>query len=246
MEVQTQFFQVFSEIDQLNERLSVLGSEAKSVLGKMLNSGVPMDMVIPFLAKARKAQKANETEVMKDNEAKEKPRCRWWNRGYCREQEGCSFSHPSEDCQEHLQGRCNTKGCLLRHRRECKFLSTEAGCHRGDMCAYLHKVEKGDKEHKNIEIETQTENTSIDNDKMPLCSTFIEDEPCLCRKDIVKNELVIKQDKIICLFNRVECTKEEWLEVEETVKESGNNLDEMLDQWSKVMEGYHRVENRKG
>ena len=82
MEVQTEFFQVFSEIDQLNERLAVLGSEAKIVPGKMSNCVVPMKMVTPFLTKARKAQKANESEEMKHNEVQIKQRCKWWNRGY--------------------------------------------------------------------------------------------------------------------------------------------------------------------
>ena len=79
---------------------------------------------------------------------------------------------------------------------------------------------------------------------MPLCSILIEYESYLCRKDIVKNELVNNKDKIVCLFKRVECSKEEWEEVENTVKESGINLAEMLDQWSRVMEGYHRVETK--
>ena len=54
MEEQIKCFRIFSEIDSLNERLSVLGREAKPMLGQMLNSGVKMDVVAPLLAKARK------------------------------------------------------------------------------------------------------------------------------------------------------------------------------------------------
>ena len=50
----------------MNERLSVLGREAKPVLGQMLNSGVKMDVVAPLLAKARKAERASDMEELKD------------------------------------------------------------------------------------------------------------------------------------------------------------------------------------
>ena len=69
------------------------------------------------------------------------------------------------------------------------------GCLRGDLCAYLRKVDKDDKENKKVEVETQSEETSIDNDKKQLCSIFIENERCLCNKYIVINELVIKSKK---------------------------------------------------
>ena len=62
-----------------------------------------MNVVAPLLAKARKAERANMTEEFKGNEVKEPRRCKWWNRGYCREKEKCSFLHPKEDCQDHLQ-----------------------------------------------------------------------------------------------------------------------------------------------
>ena len=39
--------------------------------------------------------------------------------------------------------------------------------------------------------------------------------------------------------------EEEWEEVENPVNDYGTDLDEMLDQWFKVMEGYNRVEQKK-
>ena len=57
MEVQNKFLQVFSEIDTLNTRLCELGREAKMVLAQMLNGGVPLDSVTPFLAMARSAER---------------------------------------------------------------------------------------------------------------------------------------------------------------------------------------------
>ena len=57
--------------------------------------------------------------------------------------------------------------------------------------------------------------------------------------------MFIREDSIICLFKRVKCDDEEWEEVEETVKDSGMELDDMLEQWSKVVEGYYRVEQKE-
>ena len=261
MEVQIKFVQIFSEIDSLNERLSVLGQEAKMVLGQMLNEGVKMDVVIPFLAKARKAEWANAFEGMEGNVTKERKRWRWkrWNRGYCREKEGCLFAHPREDCQDHLKGGCNNRGCTLRHRRACKFLSSEVGCVRGDMCAYLHlgplqeknKVENVaeviDKttamESKEVqtEVESQLKTTILASKEV---QAGFETETCVCKEPIAQNKVVIEEEKIICVFKRVKCSEEEWKDVEATVEESGMSLNEMLDDWSKVMEGYYRVEHR--
>ena len=259
MEVQIKFVQIFSEIDSLNERLSVLGQEAKMVLGQMLNEGVKMDVVIPFLAKARKAEWANAVEGMEGNVTKERRRCKWWNRGYCREKKGCLFAHPREDCQDHLKGGCNNRGCTLRHRRACKFLSSEVGCVRGDMCAYLHfgpLLEKNKVENavevldKTTAMESKEVQTEV---KGQLKTTIMaskevqagfETETCVCKEPIVQNKVLIEEEKIICVFKRVKCSEDEWKDVEETVEESGMSLNEMLDDWSKVMEGYYRVEHR--
>ena len=123
-------------MDTLCERLSSLGREAKLVLAKMINSGVGLDSITFLLAKARKAERAmlvEEVEKEKVEDIKEKRRCKWFNRGYCKEKERCSFVHPRQDCQEHLQGRCT-----IRHWRVCKFNTTEEGYNRDKMCEYIH------------------------------------------------------------------------------------------------------------
>ena len=139
MEIQTKCFQVFSEINSLNIRLTELGREAKSVLGQMINSVVSLHSISPLLMKARKAERANCLEEGEQLKGKDRRRCKWWNRGYCREQDGCSFSHPVGDCVEHMQGKCTIRGCTtLRHRKVCKYQSLDVGCLRGSTCEYLH------------------------------------------------------------------------------------------------------------
>ena len=126
------------------------------------------------------------------------------------------------------------------------------------MCEYLHqehfdvrevvgddKVVGRDEENdvtKHVENAEEKEKCKTDNKEM---QTDNESHLCICKNDVIRNEMFIKEDKIICLFKRVECDEEEWQEVEETVKDSGMDLDEMLDQWSKVMEGYYRVEQKE-
>ena len=71
------------------------------------------------------ALKAAGIDAMKDKEVKVAKRCKWWNRGFCRERDRCSYNHHSGDCEEHLKGGCTHRGCTtLRHRKQCKYLNT--------------------------------------------------------------------------------------------------------------------------
>ena len=100
----------------------------------MINNKIGLDSITFLLAKARKAEGSVVEEEENENveEIKEKRRCKWYNRGYCKEKKRSSFIHPRQDRQDHLQG------CTLRHRRVCKFHEKEDGCIRGEMCEYLH------------------------------------------------------------------------------------------------------------
>ena len=134
-------------------------------------------------------------EVELENSNKKEPkknesrRCKWWNRGYCCEKEGCTYAHPKEDCQNHLKDGCTIKGCKnLRHRKKCKYFKTDTGCHRGESCEYLHILDDinriNEAEGKNTsEKEVQTENKSEVKDKD--IQTEIE-EKCLCKNEVLK------------------------------------------------------------
>ena len=248
MELQAECCKVFSEIDTLNERLSSLGRAAQMVLARMINNKIGLDSITILLAKARKAEGASVVEEEKNEnveEIKEKRRCKWYNRGYCREKERCSFVHPKLDCKDHLQGRCSIRGCTLRHRRVCKFHEKEDGCIRGEMCEYLHH----DLPKRNDNIADVLENDEeVEKDVVIMESKATQADDtlkhCVCRKEVEKNELIMEEEKIICLFKRVKCDKDEWEEIDDAVEDSEIDLEEMLDQWSKVMEGYYRRENK--
>ena len=85
------------------------------------------------------------------------------------------------------------KGCTsFRHRKVCKFFSSEEGCLRGDSCAYLHKVEVEmqcsslkkvslEKEINKVNLkETQTErNPDIKENE----TQTDKSELCVCKED---------------------------------------------------------------
>jgi hypothetical protein len=247
--------QVFAEIDFLTGRLTELGKEAMWVLDQMKNQGVNLDMITDLLAKAKKAERANNVEeVIVDKVKKHRRWWKWWNRGYCWEKEGCAYNHPPEDCKDHLKGGCTTRGCTShRHRKMCKFFSGETGCHWGDRCQYLHIVdvnvtmgkevrEKRTERSKLVSKEVQTQNYKETVDK----KVQTENETkCHCEIECENSEVLMKEDQIILVLKRSKCSENEWKEYEEKV-ESEMSLPELLEDLGKVIEAASRLSQIKG
>ena len=87
-------------------------------------------------------------EEMKNLIAKKKQsKCRYWNRGFCKERESCQFFHPSEVCLEYCEnGSCSEgRNCQRRHPQSCKHWA-RGKCWRGTSCLYLHRNEDFDRE----------------------------------------------------------------------------------------------------
>ena len=82
------------EINYHKSRLVVQGNEAIQVLEVMRSVGMPLAVHDPLFEVAINAAGL---EAGKDQEVKVNKRCKWWNRGYCREKGGCSYAHPKED-----------------------------------------------------------------------------------------------------------------------------------------------------
>ena len=91
--------------------------------------------------------------IEKNKQKKSKTKCRYYNRGYCKEGESCDFLHPSEVCQEYVyNGSCPQRNrCQQRHPQSCKFWE-QGDCWRGETCAYLHKEKDVDSENDHEEI----------------------------------------------------------------------------------------------
>jgi hypothetical protein len=130
---------IVSDTETCMKKLVKLEEEATKLIEKIEEEGNAKEKceVKRMKDKLKKIQskKENKTEIKTNNKRK----CRYWNRGYCREGGKCSWSHPEGDCQEYLQeGRCRDRGCPRRHRRVCRYWVGE-GCTRKRECQYLHQ-----------------------------------------------------------------------------------------------------------
>ena len=78
-------------------------------------------------------------ENLNINIRKSPRKCRFFNRGYCKYQDNCSYFHSNTICESYLKnGICDEKACLSRHPRQCRYWSTRAeGCQRENRCQYL-------------------------------------------------------------------------------------------------------------
>ena len=80
--------------------------------------------------------KGETTETQK----KDRKKCRYFNRGYCKYRENCKYDHPAVICHDYLQdGSCRKNACNERHPKSCKnWRRSPEGCHRAETCQYLH------------------------------------------------------------------------------------------------------------
>ena len=92
-----------------------------------------------------------------------RPRCKYHNKGYCKQGLGCSFSHTGDICEEYLySGSCNRgRVCPQRHPRRCKHWY-KGRCCRGNNCAYLHKKEDYNKHVEKESVEVIDKNVTPD------------------------------------------------------------------------------------
>ena len=209
----------------------MLGKEGLKVLKKMKEEGISDEILEPLMNEAKKAAGIQSDE--KEVRITTVKRCKWWNRGFCRDKESCSFSHPLDDCHDHLNGGCISRGCnTKRHRKQCKYFNTETGCFRGHRCEYLHKVME-------VTIERQVEEV------LEMGTQTEPEEKCICKKNYDSCKVEIKDDKIICILKRAECSDEEWEEYEEKV-ESEMSLSDLLEDLGKVIEASVRLSQKNG
>ena len=100
------------------------------------------ETVISLLGEVIETLKKEEMKLLNKNRVKSQRRCRFYNRGFCKEGSVCSFFHPSENCKEFCtSGFCSKReSCLQRHPFQCKYWS-KGYCWRKESCLYLHKKE---------------------------------------------------------------------------------------------------------
>ena len=97
------------------------------------------------------------SERLKNNK-KNKRRCKYFNRGFCRENETCPYFHPDIICQEFgVTGTCSQgRACEARHPHSCKYWRRGC-CWRNDDCLYLHREEDLEKDKEDDPIDDKVE-----------------------------------------------------------------------------------------
>jgi hypothetical protein len=93
------------------------------------------------------------------NQTKMLKKCKFYNRGFCREGNSCYYLHPEKKCEKHCEGKRCSEGskCQMRHPHHCQHWK-KGNCFRGEDCLYLHldKVEdKCDDDSQNSDETTE-------------------------------------------------------------------------------------------
>ena len=90
-----------------------------------------------------KVLRVAQTVKDKDIDEKIQKKCRYDDKGYCRNENRCKYQHFAQICEKFLtDGKCEARHrCQFRHPRICKYWKHSAeGCRREEMCKYLHQA----------------------------------------------------------------------------------------------------------
>jgi hypothetical protein len=113
---------IISDIEACMNKLMKLEEEATTLINTIENEGNVKEKRDVGIMRDKLDEIKIKKESKKEIKKNKKRKCRYWNRGYCREGRKCSWSHPEGDCQEYLQdGRCRDRGCPRRHRKVCRY-----------------------------------------------------------------------------------------------------------------------------
>ena len=193
------------EIDELSNKLKVTkdginnqnveketGDELqKDITSKRIENEVSMDII-----------EKNVVDVVK---VKNRRRCRYYNRGFCKHTINCRYGHADKICQRYLETQtCNEKQCSDRHPKLCKWLKTREGCKRQN-CDYLHCKQ-------NYEESVKPKMNEVKEYKCESCKYAWE------RKDCVVKHVVENMEVYFCL----NC--EDWVQYKQNVFKQGWSL----------------------
>ena len=145
-----------------------------------------------IIEKLLNALKESEMFKMKRIQTKKNIRCKFYNRGYCREEAECEFAHNFEKCQQFLKtGVCSERtSCQKRHPRRCRYWQ-EGNCWRGLSCVYQHDQSDFNTKKKPSNLNFEEKEDSPINEEVNI--ELIEDE-----KDDDNEENLNSEDEESC------------------------------------------------
>ena len=108
------------------------------------------------------------------------------------------------------------EGGKNRHRRNIEHWRSIAECLRGDTCEYLHPQEAEILEEQKLEDDKTDLNQKDSLVKETQTDIELKSQ-CFCNDKIDENKLLMKKDRLICSFKKVDLSEKEWEDIEETV-----------------------------
>ena len=158
-------------------------------------------------------------------------RCKYYNKGFCKEGNRCEFFHPQDNCQEfECSGQCSKgSSCKLRHPQKCRYW-LRGDCWRLGTYVYLHKEEDFDKENiqtvdedevmtaseDDYESKSENENKTDDINEEDKTDNINEDDKTDDINEDFRRE--ITTDEILQMYENVELIHKEG-EIELTTDE---------------------------
>ena len=121
------------------------------------------DKLLNLVREILEAVKDTEVKRLETKKKSNNSRCRYFNKGFCKDGKSCDFLHPVNICPEYRDsGGCSQGSvCKERHPQRCKFWS-RGNCWRNETCVYLHNVE--DLNTESDEKESEPEEVCLTND----------------------------------------------------------------------------------
>ena len=218
------------EFIQSSDELQLSRETRKNILENVYN----MKMEVLRTTKVNKELSNNcARHIIKDKEEvidtsvdkqKRKVKCRYNDRGYCRQLSECVFLHSDIICDKVLSnGKCSdSKECLLRHPKDCKhWMGDSRGCLRGDVCKYLHQ---SNKKGINLKVNKNYDDTKSETpNKRSKQEVFIE-KPDDNNVLILKEAIAAKEEEI----KRMEETKSKLSSEKEGLVEENKRFQRIL------------------
>ena len=93
---------------------------------------------IQRIKERNKEHKPTEEISPVSDKSKKKPRCKYFNVGYCKYKMNCKFTHTTKVCQDNVGGKCEDNKCPKRHPKICKWFTGSSGCRRNKSCEFSH------------------------------------------------------------------------------------------------------------
>ena len=164
----------------------------------------------------------------------QKEKCKYQNRGFCKEGKMCNFVHYNEVCKEHKSfGACpQERVCPFRHPNKCKYWSN-GFCWRGPDCVYLHNPDDKNTDelddHESEQHESEQHQSDDANDEKECESDQHDYDMSETDEKIYEHDNnQITTDEILKMYENVtdiddddQITTEEILKIYDSESESG-------------------------